>query len=106
MTKWIDIGPEKDLPPGGRLSATVEGHKVLVLNLHDKLVAVENQCTHAALPLDTGELAGCALTCLYHGFTFDVTTGKNVDDPQDTPLRTYHVKCEGGRVLVGIEPLF
>ncbi len=106
MTKWIDVGPQQDLPTGRRQCAKLEGQSIVVFNLEGRYYALENRCTHAGLPLEDGDLSGCALTCPYHGFTFNITNGQNVDDPKDTPVRTYPVKCENGRVLVGLEPLF
>jgi nitrite reductase/ring-hydroxylating ferredoxin subunit len=51
--------------------------------------------------LAEGELDGCIVTCPWHGWTYDVTTGTSPDDP-DTRVRRFDVKVEAGDVLVAV----
>ena len=44
--------------------------------------AIENRCVHRQLKLSKGEVQGCRLVCLYHGWAYD-GSGKVVDIPHD-----------------------
>jgi len=46
-----------------------------------------------------GELDGTHVTCPWHGWEYDITTGKNLDDPSVT-VGCFTVKVEGDDILV------
>ncbi|MFP4145274.1 MAG: Rieske (2Fe-2S) protein [Phycisphaeraceae bacterium] len=101
MAKWIDIGPAQDFTPGSRQTADVGEHELVVFNVEDQLYAVNNVCPHAGLPLEDGEVAGRIITCPFHGYTYDLKSGRNVDRPHDEPpVSTFPVREHDGRVEV------
>ena len=67
--------------------------------------AIENRCAHRQLKLSLGEVQGCRLVCVYHGWQYD-GNGRCVAIPHDLsgrglpklPLRTYPVKVRYGLV--------
>ena len=105
MAKWIDVGVESDFPAGSVTPVTAGDRSVVVCRTDDQLAAVADACPHAGLPLADGELRGCVLTCQYHGYTYNVLTGKNIDFPhEEPPVPTFPVRVsEAGRVEVQIE---
>jgi len=101
MAKWIDIGPSSDFPPDAQACLQPEGMGVVVFNIDGDLHAIANICPHAALPLGEGERQGKVIVCPFHGYAYDVTTGRNVDDPAELPVMRYEVrKTDAGRVEV------
>jgi nitrite reductase/ring-hydroxylating ferredoxin subunit len=54
--------------------ATVE---VIVVNAGQRLSAYRNECAHEALPLNNAvlDLGSNTLTCPWHGFCYDATSG-------------------------------
>ncbi len=100
MAKWIEAAKESELPPGTKTCVEVAGFALVVGNAKGVLFAAANICPHAGLPIGDGDLRGATLTCPYHGYTFNVQTGKNVDDPSDGELPRYAVRCVEGRVEV------
>ncbi len=58
--------------------------------------AVEDLCTHAAIPLSEGSLEGCVVECSVHGARFDVSDGSVVRRPALRPLCTFPVSDELG----------
>lgn len=48
-----------------------------------------------------GELNGCIVTCPWHGWQFDVTTGKH-QTSQSLIHPTFPVKVENGELLVNL----
>ena len=103
MAKWIDVGPVSDFPPDQRQLLRVEKRSLVLFRVGEAWHVIENSCPHAGLPLDQGELNGCVLTCPYHGYTFNLQTGCNVNDPSDGGVQCYPVKLELDRVWIAME---
>jgi len=92
-----------DLAPGGMRAVRHGGVALLLCNVGGEIYAVENVCSHAAVPLDEGELQGCELECRYHGAVFDVRTGAALARPALRGIRTFPVERRGSRVRVRVE---
>jgi naphthalene 1,2-dioxygenase ferredoxin component len=104
MANWVDIGETRAFPPGSQVCADAGGTSLVVFNIDGELRVIANSCPHAHMPLGMGERRGHVITCPFHGYAYDIRTGRNIDDPDDAPARTYPVREENGRVLVDVEP--
>lgn len=62
--------------------------------------AVRDECTHQAVPLSDGEVAGGAIECWLHGSRFDLATGRVLSPPATRPAAVYDVRIQGEDVLV------
>jgi nitrite reductase/ring-hydroxylating ferredoxin subunit len=65
-----------ELPVGSVREFQVEGKTLAIANVDGKFYAINNTCLHRGGPLGQGELQGKILTCPWHGWQYDVTTGK------------------------------
>ena len=79
-----------------------EALSILVCNVDGEFFAVENECTHAAVPLDEGTLRGCELECDFHGAVFDVRTGEALAMPATVALRRFPVERRGQTILIRV----
>jgi nitrite reductase/ring-hydroxylating ferredoxin subunit len=77
----------------------VGGRTVALCNVEGSLYAVDNVCPHRGGPLGEGDLDGRVLTCPWHAWRWDVTTGANVNNPAVT-LRCFPVTVEGQGIFV------
>ncbi|MFN8070549.1 MAG: NifU family protein [Mycobacterium sp.] len=90
---WERLGPAADLPVDDLTVATIGGVSIIVVNLAQQLSAYRNECAHEALPLDEAvlDLSNATLTCPWHGFCFDATSGECLSAPgaqlEQLPLR-------------------
>jgi len=80
----------------------LRGRRILLVNVAGRICAVDDTCTHEDASLSTGVLKGELVRCPLHGSRFNVCTGKVLEEPAEADLRTYPVRLEGGRILVGI----
>lgn len=104
MSRWIDIVPEGDLPDGTHLCATAGEKSVVVLRAEGELHAVANVCPHAGMPIGHGDTHGRVIICPFHGYAYDVKTGRNIDYPHDEPpIKRYPVRVVEGIVQVQVE---
>ncbi len=89
------------LKPGQVIEVIIGGRAIAVANVDGEFHACSNTCPHAEGPLGEGELDGNILTCPYHGWQFDVTSGACVTSPDD-PVPTYPVEVVDDAVCVAI----
>jgi nitrite reductase/ring-hydroxylating ferredoxin subunit len=105
MAKWVEVAASQELGVGTRKCVTADGRPVVVCNVEGRLFAFQNVCPHAGLPLGEGELAGKVIICPFHGYAYDIESGRNVDFDGDVPLPRFPVRCEDGRIEVDLEPI-
>jgi len=91
-----------DVVSGATLAVEVEGTNVAVVRDGDDWYAVDDECSHAAIPLSEGDVEGCEIECWLHGSRFDLRTGKPSGPPATEPVAVYPVKVEAEDVLVDV----
>ena len=79
----------------------VGGQPVALFNLEGTFHALAGRCPHRGGPLGQGFLDGSRVSCPWHNYTFEVTTGENVVSA-DLAVARYEVKVEDGRVFVKV----
>lgn len=104
MANWIDLGPTGDFATDPHQCLTVDGHPLVVLHHQGQYYVLENTCPHAGLPLGEGQCQGLVLTCPFHGYSYNIRTGQNVDFPDvEMPVGTYQTRVEDGRLWVDLQ---
>jgi 3-phenylpropionate/trans-cinnamate dioxygenase ferredoxin component len=91
-----------DVAPGSAVSVDVGDRDVAVVHTGEDWFAIEDECSHATIPLSEGDVEGCEIECWLHGSRFDLRTGKPTGPPATEPVPTYPVKIEGDDVLVDV----
>lgn len=101
---WIRVASVAELPPGS-CGEYVAGERIVALfNVGGRFHALDGICPHQGGPLGKGTLSGCIVTCPWHGFQFDVTTGQH-QTSKSLVHPTFPVKVEGDEVFVDVGPL-
>ncbi len=102
MSEFVPVLSVADLPPGQAAEVTVGSQAVALFNIGGSFHALTNRCPHRGGPLGQGFVEGSQVSCPWHNYTFDVTTGENVVDPE-LKVERYEVKVEDGRIYVKVE---
>jgi len=78
-----------------------DGTSVVIFNIDNQIHAYRNMCAHQGLPIDGGLMDAEAktITCPYHGFCFDATSGECLTAPQ-AQLEPFPVRIEDGVIQV------
>ncbi|QSW97714.1 Rieske (2Fe-2S) protein [Haloterrigena alkaliphila] len=118
----VEVAPVSDFDDGEARIINVGRAEVGVIKANDEFYALRNQCPHDGGPVCKGQveprLVGewpgpgnrveqeysdeCIISCPWHGWSFDVETGKHIgDDSYIVP--TYDVVVEDGIVYVNTE---
>ena len=99
MERFV-VARADEIPPGGRKLVTVRGREVVVFNVEGELFALLDRCPHQGGSLCRGKLVGLVesdepgryryhrqgeiIRCPWHGWEFDLRTGKSRCDPKRT----------------------
>jgi|SRR5215470_11062093 len=70
-----------EIPVGSIKELQIGGNSVALANVGGTFYAISNTCLHRGGPLGQGQLEGTVVTCPWHGWQFDVTTGRAVMNP-------------------------
>jgi nitrite reductase (NADH) small subunit len=99
MGVFVRVTGTTDVKPGHGIVAEVNGKIFAVFNVNGAFHVIGNTCIHRGGPLGEGELEGSVVTCPWHGWQYDVTTGVCVANPA-AKVERYDVQVEGTDVKV------
>ncbi len=97
--RWVSIGAVGELVFAPGHSVVVEGRELAVFELDDGLAAVDGSCPHAGGPLCEGDVDGGAVSCPWHGWSFDLRTGACAVSPASA-IAAYPVRVVDGDAQV------
>jgi ferredoxin-NADP reductase/nitrite reductase/ring-hydroxylating ferredoxin subunit len=100
------VANTKDLKEGGLLGVEVQGKKIVLAKVNNKVYAMDAVCSHEGGPLEDGTLEGYNLTCPWHYAVFDVRNAKVSDETVwATDLSSYSVKVDEqtGEISVSLQ---
>ena len=100
MTKRYAVASVSDLEPGEMKLVVANRERLLLANVDGVFYAISDTCTHKRASLSHGFLDGCVVECPLHFAQFDVRSGKFIDGPYTTDVRSIAVTIEGGVVYV------
>lgn len=101
MAEWHLIASVEDVPVGTGKELVAGGRVVALYNVDGEFYALDGVCPHAGGPLGQGTLNGCVVTCPWHGWQFNVTTGTHCLNENLSHVR-FPTKVVGNEVHVEI----
>ena len=99
MEGFVTVARVGELGAGESRVVTVNGRFVGLFHLDGVYHAIDNVCLHRGGPLAEGTLTGRVVTCPWHGWQYDVTTGTLVQDPS-AGVTTHETRVVGDEVQV------
>jgi nitrite reductase/ring-hydroxylating ferredoxin subunit len=120
-----EVARYEDVLDGTMKHIEIGQKEILIANVAGKIYAIDDRCGHMNAPLSMGKLKGNIVECVLHHAQYDVTTGKNVRNPQMDGLegiilsatrlnkitanikaydrQSYKVKVESGAIKLDIQ---
>ncbi len=98
----VCVAKRADVAPGRGKLVNAGERELALFNVDGKYYALDNECAHLGGPLSEGFLRDCRVTCPWHNWEYDVTTGKEVLHGKKS-VRAYPTHVEGEDVYVVIE---
>lgn len=90
-----------EINPGTIREFHVEGRAIAVANVEGKFYAINNTCLHRGGPLGQGAMNGKVVTCPWHGWQYDLTTGKVTQNPS-VGVDCYPLEVRGEDIYVDV----
>jgi nitrite reductase/ring-hydroxylating ferredoxin subunit len=116
MERFV-VARTAEIPPGERKLVSVRGRDVVVFNVKGELFALLDRCPHQGGSLCRGKLVGLVeadgpgryrytrrgeiIRCPWHGWEFDLRTGKSQCDPRRTWVKSYPAAIAPGSEIAG-----
>lgn len=98
----IGVARVNEIPPGTCKVVQLEHRFVTVFNIDGEFHAIDHECPHEGGPLGCGEVDGRIVVCPWHGWAFDVVTGRCPTSP-DLSVETFPVCVIDNQVHVEID---
>ena len=102
MAKFVKVASTDELEPGQCKTVRANGRIIALYNVDGTFYATDDTCSHNGGPLGEGTLEGTTITCPWHYWQYEVTTGK-MKANASTRIDTYAVRVDGTDVLVDVE---
>lgn len=102
MANYIPVLKKEDLAAGSCTTVDVKGTKIALFNVDGTFYAIDDTCLHRGGPLGEGFLNGKTVTCPWHGWEYDVESGKCQTTP-GVSVKRYDVRLSGENVEVLVE---
>jgi nitrite reductase (NADH) small subunit len=101
MPRFVKLANLNELPVGAAKEAEFEGRVYALFNIDGVISAIDGICPHQGGPLADGLVEGTTVTCPWHGWQFDIRSGKTPLGPKIVQP-VYEVKIENQDVLVAV----
>lgn len=108
------VADASELAPGERLVRDFDGLSIGIFNVKGSYYALHNRCPHRGGALCLGPVTGTAeqgsfhfaytregelLRCAWHGWEFDIATGRSLVD-EKMRAKTFPVEVDDGKLYV------
>ncbi len=103
MPTFVPVATTSDIPAGQAKAYLVGQYEVAVFNVGGSFHAIENTCPHQGGPLAEGWIEDNVVTCPWHAWSFDVTTGAMTLGGVCS-VDVFDVQVEGSTISVASEP--
>ena len=114
-----DIGAVTDFEVGRPQRVEIDGRALVVVNDGERFYAIRDICPHQGARLSDGHCKSrlrvtsvgtqpeiqaddLVLQCAWHGWMFDLDTGRALTETDGARVRTYSARVQDSRVLVDI----
>jgi 3-phenylpropionate/trans-cinnamate dioxygenase ferredoxin subunit len=110
------VGPVEELQREGCRVVEADGRRIAVLSVGERFFAVRDRCPHKGASLCQGTVSGTfvasapheylygkdnsVLRCPWHGWEFDLETGRSLLEPDTVGVRVFTVTVDDGTVIL------
>lgn len=98
----VKLADKSEVPTGTGRVITAYGCVLALFNIEGTFHAIENSCPHRGGPLGEGVVQGHLVICPWHGWEFDVKTGRCPRIPS-ARVRSIPLEIEGEEIYAIFE---
>ena len=102
---WLRITACDNIPLREGRAVELGDRHVAIVNLGDRVLAIDSRCPHKGGPLADGIVTGAAVVCPLHAWKVSLETGAVVRPAEaGACVRTYRTRVEDGVISIEIDP--
>jgi NAD(P)H-dependent nitrite reductase small subunit len=99
--EWVRVAAVEEISAGEGRVVEAGGRTLAVFNVDGAYYAIDNLCSHRGGPLGDGDLEGTVVSCPWHAWRWDVTSGANVNNPA-VRVACFPARVQDGAVFVRV----
>ena len=115
MSKYV-VAAADEILPGEKKLVNVRGRPILIFNLDGDYFGILDRCPHQGASLCKGKLVGLVeadrpgqynftrnneiIRCAWHGWEFDIRTGKSRCEPEKIKATRYNIETKIGSDII------
>jgi nitrite reductase (NADH) small subunit len=99
--KQIKVAVLKDIPKNYGKVVQADGKLIALFKMQGAVYAIDNECPHRGGPLAEGSVKGKLVSCPWHLWAFDITSGQCLSNSYGH-VRSYPVSISGDEVWVTV----
>lgn len=103
MAELVPVAAAGEIPDGKARQITVADKEIAVFRIGDEYFAIGNECPHYGASLCDGYVREATVMCPWHGWQFDLRTGKGLT-VSGCDVESFTVKVEDGTVKLVMAP--
>lgn len=103
MREVIKVATIDQIRPGQMRYVDLDGLPIALANVDGTIYAFSDSCRHEGGSLSSGVLRDEIVTCPWHGWAYNVRTGKSLIPPVGIRIQTYPVEIDDNDVFVVVE---
>lgn len=100
VDRFTPVARVEDLREGQPHGAELDGLRLVLVRMGERLYALPAVCSHMGGPLESGTVEDCAIVCPWHGSRFDLASGAVIDGPSVYRQQPLDVRVRDGHVEV------
>lgn len=101
MGDFVKVATKDEVSSGSAKKVEVNGKEIALFNINGAFCAIDEFCPHRGGPLSEGVVEDKVVTCPFHGWQFNVTSGECLTSP-GVQQPKYEVKVEGNDILLSV----
>jgi len=101
--EFVTVARVADVAPGTARAVVVGEREIALFNVDGTFYALDNTCPHQGGPLAEGWIEGTRVTCPWHAWTFELTSG-SMTLGDFACVDTFEVRIEQDAVRVARRP--
>lgn len=102
MSEWVRLSLDREVVEGSMIAVRVGDKQLILYRTRAGYFVSERRCTHQGADLLRGYFDDEIIECPVHQGRFSVRTGKALNAPATTALKTYPVKVDESGIFIQI----
>lgn len=104
MEGYVRVTGVQEIPEGAAKCVQFNDLEIAIFRIEGRYYALDNTCPHLGGPISEGTIRDKLVTCPWHEWSFDISSGRCTINPA-AYLKRYALKVIDDEIWVAVEPI-